>query len=651
MTGHHIPDEILSEILSPALKVSDDAFSNASSWTFATYEESTSAYLLVNSSWLRVSTPLLYHTVVLRSKAQAIALGRALQQNKDLGRFVKRLRVEGGFGPSMKTILGLTPNVVDLFLSLGIYSNDSTGGLCGGLALISPTTLILSSTSWTRNKAVNALMDALVAAIPGWDRLTTVDSSFSGWHGGPDRLLAAIKQANRLERLVVPMVHTAMSIYPQVQSCPIRVVECKARNSHYVELNISESLKPLIKYREPKTGFVEPSPAKRVAIDIPPSLDPFFQPLKDAAATVRETVWSRILYFAMECPERAERAKTFDTDKKSNVKDGARISLLLVSKLFLKLGLPHFYAHLFFRYSYLTDHFKNSLSRARFTEQPVQTIASNSLLAISTFPQIATAFGTTLVHAHMHFATENQAQISAVVFSHLTALKRLRWSGRVEVDLSQGLGANSNAMPRLEELRLRSVSQSFVTLFSQLQFPRIRSLEIDGRFHSAGSINFVPLVQAHGALLQHLSVPAETSDALGSTFLTICNSLTSLEITPTHSGVEERRPMSLASLSPHKGAMSLTRIVVNQYTWPSKKSRAVAAAAEWTTLFARWTPTTSFPNLREISFKCFTWPKTERDIAKSCWVPLAETLLKNGIDLLDKDGKKWRARLKVSAAR
>jgi hypothetical protein len=105
MSDHSLPDEIISEILSPALKVSDEVFSDTSEVSpFAKYAESTSAYLLVCKSWLRVSTPLLYNIVILRSKAQAKALSLALAGNKELGQFIKKLRVEGGYGTPMLTI-------------------------------------------------------------------------------------------------------------------------------------------------------------------------------------------------------------------------------------------------------------------------------------------------------------------------------------------------------------------------------------------------------------------------------------------------------------------------------------------------------------------------------------------------------------------
>ncbi|KAJ7896796.1 hypothetical protein B0H14DRAFT_2233645, partial [Mycena olivaceomarginata] len=96
---HSLPDEIISEILSPALKVSDEVFSHTSRVSpFSKYSEFTSAYLLVCKSWLRIATPLLYNVVILRSKAQVKALSLALAGNKVLGKFIKKLRVEGGYG-------------------------------------------------------------------------------------------------------------------------------------------------------------------------------------------------------------------------------------------------------------------------------------------------------------------------------------------------------------------------------------------------------------------------------------------------------------------------------------------------------------------------------------------------------------------------
>ncbi|KAJ7156524.1 hypothetical protein C8R43DRAFT_883883, partial [Mycena crocata] len=115
-----LPDEIIAEILSPALHVSEKDFcdNGHNPSPFSRYLESTSAYLLVCKAWLRVATPLLYNVVVLRSKAQAAALCQTLSKNNELGQFIRKLRVEGGYGSPMHKILQFAPNISDLLYCL-----------------------------------------------------------------------------------------------------------------------------------------------------------------------------------------------------------------------------------------------------------------------------------------------------------------------------------------------------------------------------------------------------------------------------------------------------------------------------------------------------------------------------------------------------
>ena len=174
MPDYSLPEELIAEILSPALTVSDDVFSDTSDISpFTEYLESSSSYLLVCKAWCRVGTPLLYNVVILRSKAQAKALGRVLSKNKELGRFIRKLRVEGGYGSPMAVILESAPNISDLCISFEILSADSASGLCTGLSLINPTRVILRHPNVyrRRNKGIIDLEDALAQAITKWDRL------------------------------------------------------------------------------------------------------------------------------------------------------------------------------------------------------------------------------------------------------------------------------------------------------------------------------------------------------------------------------------------------------------------------------------------------------------------------------------------------
>jgi hypothetical protein len=142
---------------------------------FQSKSESSSAFLLVSKSWLRVSTPLLYNVVVLRSKAQAQALAGVLTANPMLGKFIRKLRLEGGYAISMFKILQAAPNISDIFLTLDIMTPDNVCGLCRGLQLIQPVRIILYGTRGLiryqcleGRKLVQKLVDKF---LPSWTRL------------------------------------------------------------------------------------------------------------------------------------------------------------------------------------------------------------------------------------------------------------------------------------------------------------------------------------------------------------------------------------------------------------------------------------------------------------------------------------------------
>ncbi|KAJ7920859.1 hypothetical protein B0H13DRAFT_2419578 [Mycena leptocephala] len=106
-------------------------------------------------AWFRVSTPLRYNVVILRTTAQAEALVVVLKSNRECRLFIKNLRVEGGFGDAMHTILDVP-------------------GLSSGLPLISPQRVIVleavkpkrGEAKPRQNKQVTQLFETLLRLIP-----------------------------------------------------------------------------------------------------------------------------------------------------------------------------------------------------------------------------------------------------------------------------------------------------------------------------------------------------------------------------------------------------------------------------------------------------------------------------------------------------
>ncbi|KAJ7049896.1 hypothetical protein C8F01DRAFT_1181372 [Mycena amicta] len=313
MADTSLPDEIISEILSPALTVDDDVFTEscAHSSPFANFSESTSAYLLVCKSWLRVATPLLYNVVVIRSKAQAKALAGVLSKNGELGRFIKKLRVEGGHGAPMQAILKCAPNVTDLFLSLNMFALDSTDGLCKGFAHISPTKLILDDDGCKSNKAISKLAEGLVAVIPKWDRLTTIDlSNMSILSARNATISKPIIASLRLTTIVVKHDYQAKTAFDTFTACPLQVIHIKRKIQSSDESEIETELKHtnrniVLKYDSTRRDSIKPSWERYAlpSVDIAPSLDPHFVPMHSSTHQIQDRVWSHILQFAFYPPK------------------------------------------------------------------------------------------------------------------------------------------------------------------------------------------------------------------------------------------------------------------------------------------------------------------------------------------------------------
>ncbi|KAJ7056000.1 hypothetical protein C8F01DRAFT_375368 [Mycena amicta] len=354
-----LPDEIISEILSPALKVPEHLFSDLSRTSpFAKYSVSTSSILLVCKSWLRVATPLLYNVVILRSKAQSRALHDALKLNPELGRFIRRLRVEGGFGNPLQLILKSSTNLTDIFLSLDIHSSDSTAGLVAGLPLINPARLLIFDfeDNRLRNKAVLQLRQALSNAIASkWTNLHTLLLPFAYFTGVAASYGPMIASSNSLK--VVSFPHTltrptlldelsTLAKLPTLEAIEIRNRPVKTPLKSKPYATQDDRLKSLLRWAKPYVR--EPIIPKRVyRLTVQPALDPTFQPMQSIPQDVSDAIWLRILRFAMLAPILKLINPPPGAQAKAEKADLARrAGYLQVSKTFYRLASPYLYRHI-----------------------------------------------------------------------------------------------------------------------------------------------------------------------------------------------------------------------------------------------------------------------------------------------------------------
>ncbi|KAJ7651017.1 hypothetical protein FB45DRAFT_29702 [Roridomyces roridus] len=654
-----LPDEIISEILSPALKVSEELFSDTSDVSpFSNYTPSTSDYLLVCKDWLRVATPLLYNVVVLRSKAQTNALQQVLKTNPEFGLFIKKLRVEGGFGTAMHTILKSAPNITDLFISLSIYSSDSTGGLCKGLPLINPHRIIIVDPHVIKplkNKHLDALKKALFTCIPSWSNLRIF--------GYPDVELRSdwpqsAEKATELSQLLAhTQVHTvtfdSLSRIPQwiatlysIPSLKVLRFQRPLDEKLVSKIESDPQLRKLAKYtRIHKPTHIEP--------DITPSLNPFFVPMQSASEETRETVWKRVLFFAMYTEEM--RSPTFS--RRTSELYPSRLPVLCVSKYFHRLALlnPHLLeslrlslnitglAQLLEKEPHLGSFIRRIFTAVIPTRSPIykQAISvvfrhipclevlapvADSQLGITTelFEELGKIAGHSIQKLSV-FLSDTDSDVSLSSLQRFTNLRALNTGGDIRLS-GDDLGGTAllNVFTTVQDLRIRGtlgggIWNNLVELFTNARLDSLRTLVLPMIYGSSPELD--NLLRVHGDKLHHITLgPLRDIPVLN-----LCANLTNIKLCDQD---------DLAKLTPDSQYHALVKI-----SCPDLPKNADPEEVE--------AMLDMYPNLREIEFHYFKWPTTEREISKSNAVLLAESLLLKNVKVLDKEGRQWSPRLKA----
>ncbi|KAJ7505791.1 hypothetical protein B0H11DRAFT_2272570 [Mycena galericulata] len=624
----HIPDEIIHEILYLALRVPDEAFSAISARTPSPVlaSESSSAYLLVSKSWLRVGTPLVYNVVILRSKAQAQALAVALGSNPALGQFIKKLRVEGGYAISMLKILQTAKNLTDLYLSLDIEKSDNACGMCRGLPLIDPVRVILHcGPMYYSNIPMAKLVEVLADSIPEWKNLVVFEVHHSEFEFGSvytDMISKALKTS--------PTLHTLVISDP----------------SHDLfwggpEDSVSES-----KFFE----TVQKNDRLKALIDLEPfNITPFVYPPQLAAdQELEDVMWDRVLCFAIHDAglrfkpgDRTFDYPVSDTDSDSDVSDydypPKSILPFLVCKRFLRLGIPYLYEN-----PVLVSRSAVRKFTLRLLEQPCLGLHVRRL---SLFKPYNDASSDKSLLKKILPLTPNLVvldapgfSMSAKTFAALGALTGTSLRAFLTWDSAIALKTRFNSTPddtfnNLVDLSFRQADSSFFAVLSQMELPSLRSVSFayDGVV-TGGDVFF----EKHGKKLQELTVSIAQLD-LGLDVFGICPSMQVLGIcSDVKTGPTQRT--SFALRDPHA---SLERIVFKPSLPLGFRKYERQKLGDLLLGLDR----TAFPALREIQHPHCAWPLAEPEISRSYWVKWAETLRERDIHLVDDKGVRWRRRL------
>ncbi|KAF7320864.1 F-box domain-containing protein [Mycena chlorophos] len=692
-----LPDEILSEILTPALRVSDDAFSDARVLGMS-FTESSSACLLVCKDWLRVSTPLLYGVVILRSKAQAQALAFALQNNPDLGRFIKKLRVDGGYGRFMHIILQTTPNISELFLMFSMGSTDSVSGLVKGLPLVSPSRLFIHNASRHVSAPGKALITTIAACVPSWTKLNTVQVS-TKWRDYDEpivpELVAAFANCQTLVSFVlagsetvplsVPGYMKVISAAPSLKRIVFRppLRPEPSGNSVFFYRKFYEGIRGDPRLRQLITIPVESNDEELAAAGPEPSL--FVYPARLSADPQQEDeIWGRVLGFVFK--ERTPSTGRFAGSVVRGLEQQPKnyLAPVLACRMFARLAIPHLYETPFLYTDIAQHNFSLILAGSRgptlgpyvreITVNEIYDLAllgmlqhtprlesivghgSDSTLPASALELLAKSVGNSLrTLRNVAFDKPLKGGLDPTPMALFTQLVFLEWDCKAPFKSLRNLSAT--ALGNLTTLAIREYHPTFLALLSDLQLPALQSVEFPAVAGPRGASAFF---RKHGPKLVRATLgPAQLTDAeLG--VLSLCPALTELRI-----AYNQNHPVRSLHFDPTTAHANLRRIL---FVHPAKKAYLYYRMSRpHRALFGefiqgicnastREDPADQeslvlLPALEEIQHPHCCWPRTEKEIARDEWVEWAEKLFDAGspVHLIGTERVRWRRRLQFDA--
>ncbi|KAJ7773823.1 hypothetical protein B0H16DRAFT_1713677 [Mycena metata] len=673
-----LPDEIVSEIVSPALKISDDLFSDTNRTSpFAVPSESTSAILVVCKAWLRVATPLLYHVVILRSRAQARALQRTLRDNPDFGKWIKKIRIEGGFGPAMELILKTAPNITDIFLSFSIHASDSTTGLVLGLPHIDPTRLIIWEGIPLRNKHVRNLVQSVEDCALGWKKITSLSLPYVPLFNSERLNLATILCTGpNVKEISFPDLGDFEEDLPLIKKfASVSKLEAIVLQRYWACIPwwAAEDpvLAPLVRLK------VRPEPTEEED-DLPTILpsDPSFRPLESTPQEIADRIWSRILGFATLPPGNPTVRVIWDDDVHYS-----RLDLILVSKMFHRIALPHLYRCVALT---LDDHTRRLAEKVTSTPalgQHIREIAVYGhqsedddnvgvptaelacilrhtpnltrlgrddylwdpamipVLEWSVLEVLGEVAGDTVKELEGYKfapAPDETRPNSPGIFARLTSLRRLTWACTAASTIpffNEG-EMPKHGLPALEFLRVES--SVGLSDLGEMDLPNLRRLEL--KLHLFQDPSFL---QKHGHKIEELTIKGVVFSS--HSVLALCPHLNQL-FCSLPADAESFGTNRLPAGFQHT---KLKKMIIRK----QESSRKAQDEKAWRRLFDGL-DLTCVPALREIQISnIHQWPKTDHEITKSLWVKLAEQLLERGVNLTDLNGNLWRPRLRASQIR
>ncbi|KAF8585865.1 hypothetical protein K439DRAFT_1387932 [Ramaria rubella] len=682
-----LADELLQMILAPSLTVSRGQLVSPEVTAFGHNDTvSSSSALLVCKRWLRVATPLLYETIVIRSTGQAYALAKAFQLNPSFAKFVRNLRLEGSY-VALGQILASCKAVSTLVMLLRIYSDANVSGLCRGLSSIDPKEVILYDEGRVDNAKIRQVLVALHEAIPNWNNLTAFGFPYIGpgqGRGLLDRtegstrrksgLVDALSKSKSL-RLVfgdLPVTRNPTWVLDfvcapwqsHIPTARIRL-EYNSTNYPFMSKTVEDAQDALLVHKQLSSSsfeFIDLADAtfgvvSRKQKRSKPVITPYsFK--SESVMAVPDELWATIFTLASTPGE--HNAKQCNANRKG---------LSLVCKRFARIVMPLFIkAPLITSLTSLqqfteTVHQSPQLAHRihvlsigeyfslrgssiclgsllpRFTSLRDLTLKLNYAMITFTpdeFERIAKAVGDSLLSLRLEISTNGP--ISPAAFDFFKKLVKLY------VDLPNGMTVEaadprSHSLITLRELHIHEPSslKSVLPAFSVFALPKLTSLKIV-RTTTPALENFMEASGSHVQELDFLGTANFADLFLHSPNLrSLCWGCSSMWLK------ESETIQSSLNPSAYHGKLQKFSVKGIPSLGAGEKEQALS-----TKTFFDFLNLSNFPSLKEIQFVEYTWPVEERAIRKDILTSIAVSVKKeHSLDITDRTGKPWRPRVQI----
>ncbi|KAJ7622519.1 hypothetical protein FB45DRAFT_1061966 [Roridomyces roridus] len=677
----NLPDEIIHEILSPALDVPEQEFSTTLAHTsYVRPIESTSAILLVSKSWLRVATPLLYNVVILRSRGQVQALELALHSSPELGKFIKKLRIEGGYTVALEKILAKA-DLTDICLTLEVKKGENAKGICRGLSLINPVRVILAYYPSFISKSVRNMLDALTECMPKWTNLTGFtmchDPSIRALVMHNDILAEALKSAPNLRTVILPGLESTPFFGDQIPKYLLALATIPSLQEIRSQTRARRALRP------EWIQTLRKSPRLAALIDLT-LLDAvpkktFLYPLQLAAdPALEDNIWDRILSFVYTTNDHRPPISAwyhgvashdfedydFYLNSETDFNDWMNrppkcVRPLLVCKRFLRLGTPYMYRRPVTHTPEKLPSLLRKLAETPLLGQHVRQLClreyvhknmADTSRLLSHLPQLRSLTGSLGDRLSLPWKLfdelsvrcgetldtfeglgvdqpEDSKPVDPIIFSRLDKMRFLAWSSDVVFATTSEELQFNDMFPTLEELTIDRADASFYMVLSQMELPSLRCVIFAAEEDSDASDSHV-FFKKHGGKLEKLIV---SDAALDADIVNCCPSIQVLSIVSQRAQI--RSPVETFKQCDNHPL--LERIV---FRTMSGSVQTDENGDKHPDKFISTFDRTPFPALREIEHPVFKWNLPEAEMAKHAYVKWAEKFQKEGVDLVQSPG-------------